>query len=270
MTDRTDLIPTEDQPDRNLLDTSGSMSIAEDTGGKAKIVQLIEELEAFLTTGMHEDSLLDGGINRLQVNGEIAIGAFREEVENVVDVKWLELAEEPVMRGSHFYYVQDVTGLRPEARDQLVAKGRTPMAEAIEEALDVIESRKDSLLEDGLTHECRPNLYLLTDGESTSSIDAIAERLHEEELENRVLFWAFGTRKCKRDQLLTLADKSGITPEGKEWSNCIFLGKRSLGSVLKFVNRSMRHQPGGATEAPPEEIYSQSNEYQDDDDMHPE
>ena len=257
-------IPTEEQPDRNLvvllLDTSGSMGSAEEQGGITKISQLTTALEEFLETGMHVDSLLDGGVNRLQVNGEIAIGAFREEVQGHQEVRWLKLASYPVQAGSPFYYVQDVVGLSPEARSELQAKGGTPMAEALHEALDVIEARKDGLLTDGLTHECRPNMFLLTDGAASSPIYDVAERLHREEADNRVLFWAFGTPKCARNQLLTLADKG---------PNCIFLDKRPIASVLAFVNKSMRHQQG-SPEMSAREHYESADQYMDDTEMHPE
>ncbi len=253
-------IPAEHQPDRNLvvllLDASRSMHDPEEDGGPRKIDALIDALRDFLSVGMHQDELLEGGVNRLQVNGEIAIAAFGHE-----HVTWLHLADEPVEFESPFYYVQKVKGLSAEAEQALQPNGNTPMALAINDALDTIERRKDSLMADGLTHECRPNLFLLTDGQPSNPIDAVANRIATEEADNRILFWAFGTRGCHRETLLRLA--------GRE-NGCIFLGKKPMAKYLQFLNRSMRHQPSGDTEQSADELKNHIIERIDDEDEYPE
>lgn len=246
-------IDVRDQPDRNLvvllLDMSASMLLTERGQPIAKIDQLEAALADFLGNGMHVDPENPSAVNRLDVNGEIAVGAFNETLGGTPHVEWLPLAEQPVEEGSPFYYVQDVTGLTPHAKRALRPAGRTPIGEAIEIALDAIEARKNQLMEDGLTHEFRPNLYLMTDGESTRPVEAAAARLQTEESENRVLFWIFGTIDAKQEDLFRLT-------KANDNKNCLLLGALPLGKVLKFVNTSMRHQAGLATDLPATKIYT--------------
>lgn len=256
-------VSPEDQPDRNLVvllvDGSHSMSFSETPGGVTKIDQLRSSLEQFLSKDMHEDAEMPGGINRLETNGEIAIGAFRT-ISGQHRVDWLPLTDRPVEDGSQFHYVQDVRSLTPAAADALTPNGGTPIGEALIEAMAVIEHRKDSLQGLGLTHECRPNLYMLTDGQATTSIHAAATQLHAQEEALQLLFWAFGTPGCRREELTTLANKG---------SNCRFLDKKPLGAVLSFLNKSMRHQPGANAEATAQESYDIATELLDDTDMAP-
>lgn len=246
-------ISVEDQPDRNqivlLLDISLSMKETETPGGPPKIDQLKEVLDEFLTTGMHQDQTKPDKVNMLRINGEIAIAVFGNK-----KVAWLHLADQPVADNSPFYYVQQVHGLTPEARSALVPNGDTPMAEAVEKALDEIEIRKDQLQALGLTHECRPNVFLLTDGQASTSVDTVARRIATEEDNEQVLFWAFGTQGCDRRTLFKLASEEG----------CHFLGVNSMASYLEFLNRSMRHQAGAKPGQSAADIKQQMHDRVDD------
>ena len=254
------ILHPQDQPDRNLvvllLDVSGSMALADPSGHGTRISQLIRALDDFLAKGIHEDPSVPGSVNRLHINGEIAIGAF-QKIGGVAQVHWLPLADKPVEGNSPFYYAQEVMGLTPGAREALTPNGGTPIGEAVEEALDVIERRKNSLFEDGLTHEFRPNLYLLTDGEATSSVAPAASRLHIEEAECRVLFWAFGTAECKEQDLLALGNAAS------DYDNLFFLNKLPLATVLKFLNKSLRHQATMEKNEPAAAVYDQMHDLLD-------
>jgi uncharacterized protein YegL len=183
-------IPPEDTVRRNLVvllvDASGSMGGPGASPGQRKIDELNDALTEFLTTHMHEEA-------KLEINGEIAIGAFSGD-----ELRWLELGD-PVVDDSPFRFARYVT-----RAPKLGANGATPMGKAIESALQAIEQRKDDLSSGGLEHEYRPNVFLLTDGQPTDSIDKARRLLHDEESAKGILFFALGTADANERQLLSL------------------------------------------------------------------
>lgn len=73
----------------------------------------------------------------------------------------------------------------------LSADGGTPMGEAIEMALDMIETRKTIYKENGLQYY-RPWVFLITDGAPTDNWQFAAQRLKEAEASRRLSFFAVG------------------------------------------------------------------------------
>lgn len=224
-------IPPEDTVRRNLVvllvDASGSMGEPGSSPGRRKIDDLNDALEDFVTTHMHEEP-------KLQINGEIAIGAFSGD-----ELRWLELGD-PVVDGSPFHFARYVTNA-----PKLGANGATPMGKAIEAALQAIEQRKDDLSSGGLEHEYRPNVFLLTDGKPTDSVDKARRLLHEEESAKGVLFFALGTADADERQLLSIADKR----------NYYSLRSKPIAWYLKFVSKSLRRQAGRSSSDEAEAIY---------------
>lgn len=73
----------------------------------------------------------------------------------------------------------------------LSAGGGTPMGEAINLTLDLIEARKQSYKSAGIPYY-RPWVFLFTDGEPTDSFELAARRVHEMERQKKVVFFGIG------------------------------------------------------------------------------
>lgn len=219
-------LPPEDTVKRNLivllLDASGSMTEPGGTKGKRKIDELNDALKQFLAEDMHHEA-------KLEHNGEIAVGAFwGSTAESYID--WLDLGPS-VEPDSPFRFVRHV---KECSAIEIQERANTPMGEAICAALDVIEARKDSLARNALTHEHRPNVFLLTDGKPTSPLDLAIERLHAEEDEDRLLFWGLGIGETDEAVLKRICDKL----------NCYDMRAKPIKWYLQFIGKSMRHQDG--------------------------
>jgi uncharacterized protein YegL len=76
----------------------------------------------------------------------------------------------------------------------------TPMGEAIEYALDLLEKRKATYRENGIQYY-RPWIFMITDGAPTDSWGKAARRLREAELDNKLLFFAVGVEGADMDTL---------------------------------------------------------------------
>jgi uncharacterized protein YegL len=220
--------PPEDTITRNLvvllLDASGSMREPDtDASGRplalTKMAALRSALDVFLGSDVHNEP-------KLEANGELAILTFGNGV-----VTSLELGTS-VAPGSPFYFIRHVRSAPVFPFD-----GNTPMGAGITRGLQIVEERKSSLAESGITHEFRPNIFLLTDGkpnDSAAALDQAIAQLHAEEASNSVLLWALGTRDANQAQLRRIADKG----------NYLDLPGNSLAQFLKFVSKSMRRQSG--------------------------
>ena len=235
------LDPPEESITRNLvvllLDASGSMHNEDQRPdgsglGISKIETLRAALEKFLRVEMHQES-------KLQANGELAIITF-----SGFGVRALDLGT-PVLPDSPFHFIRYV-----ETAPSFEVGGGTPIAAGILLALRVIKQRKRSLAEFGITHEFRPNIFLLTDGKATDSqptMDDAITRLHNEEAAKGVLLWALGTGDADQQQMHAIADKE----------NYLSLPGNSLGRFLKFVSTSMRHQGGRRGDETARQIYAE-------------
>ena len=72
---------------------------------------------------------------------------------------------------------------------QLRADGTTPMGQAIESALDLLEDRKETHKNNGIQYY-RPWVILVTDGAPTDSWHDAAQRIRQAEIQRRLLFFA--------------------------------------------------------------------------------
>jgi uncharacterized protein YegL len=137
-----------------VVDTSASMN-----GPR------ISELNAGLK--LYKEELLADPLAAKRV--EVGIVTFGGEVNRVVD------------------FVTAAT-FNPPA---LQAKGATPMGEAINLALDMVDQRKKKYREHGIAYY-RPWIFLITDGEPTDQWKAAAKRVHTGEQQKAVCFFAVG------------------------------------------------------------------------------
>ncbi len=141
-----------------LLDTSGSMA-------GEKIEQLNQGIQFFLDD-VNQDDLARKRVDLALVSFGISV-----QVE------------------------QDFASVDAVIPPQLRADGLTPMGQAILEALDMLEARKDGYKRNGVDYY-RPWVFLLTDGEPTDMQpgddrwQAVRRAIHDGERHGKFLFFA--------------------------------------------------------------------------------
>ncbi|MFM5980967.1 MAG: vWA domain-containing protein [Sphaerospermopsis kisseleviana] len=149
-----------------LLDTSGSMS-----------GQPIEELNTGLAA-FKEDVLKDA---HASLSVEVAIVTFG-----------------PVR------LIQDFVTIDHFTLPKLEADGVTPMGEAIEYALDLVEKRKQTYKDNGILYY-RPWVFLITDGAPTDYWQNAAQRVREGEEQRRMLFFTVAVQNADMNKLRKIA-----------------------------------------------------------------
>jgi uncharacterized protein YegL len=149
-----------------LLDTSGSMS-----------GQPIQELNRGLAA-FKEDVMKDA---QASLSVEVAIVTFG-----------------PVKLTQDFVTIDHFTP------PKLETEGATPMGEAIEYALNLLETRKQSYKDNGVLYY-RPWVFLITDGAPTDAWEGAAQRVREEEEQRRMLFFTVGVQGADMNKLRQIA-----------------------------------------------------------------
>ncbi|MDJ0736309.1 MAG: VWA domain-containing protein [Nostocaceae cyanobacterium] len=163
-----------------LLDTSGSMS-----------GQPIQELNRGLAA-FKEDVLKD---SQASLSVEVAIVGFG-----------------PVR------LIQDFVTIDDFIPPTLAADDLTPMGEAIEYALDLLEERKQSYKDNGIL-DYRPWVFLITDGSPTDYWEAAAQRVREAEAQRRLSFFAVAVQGADMNKLRQIAppERSPILLNGLDF-----------------------------------------------------
>jgi uncharacterized protein YegL len=163
-----------------LLDTSGSMS-----------GQPIQELNRGLAA-FKEDVLRDA---QASLSVEVAIVTFG-----------------PVR------LIQDFVTIDHFTPPKLETEGVTPMGEAIEYALDLLETRKQSYKDNGVLYY-RPWVFLITDGAPTDAWEGAAQRVREEEAQRRMLFFTVGVQGADMNKLRQIAppERPPVTLNGLDF-----------------------------------------------------
>ena len=151
-----------------VLDTSGSMS-------GAPIEALIHGVTVFKNAVQQDD--------QAALRVELAIVTFGP-VQLKQDFVTIDRFEPPV----------------------LDASGTTPMGEALEYALDLVESRKLVYRQSGVQYY-RPWIFLISDGapDPNSPWRRAAQRLHEAELARKICFFAVGVQGADMNTLAQIA-----------------------------------------------------------------
>lgn len=215
-----------------LLDISESMGrdrLVPTPDGGSRNSKPIDELNRALRTFLAEDLPAH---RKLQQSGEIAVAQFRGVGNDPAKyVDWLRLSSSDPECSHPFYFARDL-----EPQDELKAMGQTPIATAIIEGLKKIDERKEQLRRSKppKSHEHRPVLYLVTDGEpegeSDRRLEEAIEDLQTAERKKKILFFSIATGAAKVDFLHRLSVGGS--------DNAYDLREHSLSALLQFVSRS--------------------------------
>ena len=181
-----------------LLDTSGSMA------GPA-----IEELNRGIAS-FKEDVLKD---SQASLSVDLAVVTFGGTVKKIQDFVTVDEFTPPLLKPN----------------------GYTPMGEAIEYALDLIEDRKVAYKNHGIQYY-RPWIFMITDGAPTDAWTSASQRLLQAENERRLLFFAVGVQGADMDKLRQIA-----SPERPP----IFLNGLDFRSLFLWLSSSMKRVSTG-------------------------
>ena len=190
-----------------LCDTSGSMA-------GAPINQLNAGIAAF------KDDVCSDEVAPLRV--EVALVTFG-----------------PVRLTQDFVTIDNFTPPKLKADD------RTPMGEAIEYALDLLEDRKEIYKNNGIQYY-RPWVLLMTDGAPTDFWQNAAQRVRQAEAQGRLLFFGVGVQGADMNTLQQITP-----PERKP----VLLNGLDFRSLFLWLSKSMKRvsssQVGGTMIALP-------------------
>jgi uncharacterized protein YegL len=177
-----------------LLDTSGSMK-------GDPIAQLNEGLIAFKDE-MSADALAEKRV-------EVALITFG-----------------PVQVQSDF---QTADQFQPPT---LVTTGDTPMGAAIDQALSMLEQRKQTYKANGVSYY-RPWILLITDGAPTDAWKTVANRVHAGEEQKSFSFFAVGVEGARMDILKQIAVREPLKLKELRFRDLFVWLSNSLSAVSR-------------------------------------
>lgn len=155
--------------------------------------------------------------------------------------------------GGQVTTVQDFVGIQDFHPPTLTTSGNTPMGQALERAMDLVEARKCGYKDSEIRY-FRPWIFLITDGAPTDSWQMAAQRLREEEAQNRFLFFAVGVEGANFSTLSQIAppDRPPVHLKGLDFREMFVW----LSSSMKRVSNS---KSGEMLDLPPIDGWAQIN-----------
>ena len=99
---------------------------------------------------------------------------------------------------------------------RLEASGATPMGAGIEQAVTMVEDRKQQYKANGVLYY-RPWVFLITDGAPTDQWEGAAERVHSAEQANGLAFFAVGVEGADMEILSRIAVRDPLRLQGLQF-----------------------------------------------------
>ncbi|BAY38208.1 von Willebrand factor type A [Nostoc sp. NIES-2111] len=178
-----------------LLDSSGSMD-----------GQAIQELNKGIFT--FKECVKEDGLASLRV--EVAIISFGGSVSLVQSFVTIDQFMPPLLEAS----------------------GATPMGEAIEYGLDLLEERKEIYRDSGIQYY-RPWVWLITDGAPTDNWKDTAQRVRNADINRKICFFAVGVKGADMNILNQIAtpERPPLLLNGLDFKNMFVWLSQSIRQV---------------------------------------
>jgi uncharacterized protein YegL len=130
------------------------------------------------------------------------VGVFKEDIQR--DTKAALSVEVAIVGFGPVRLIQDFTTMEEFTPPHLEADGFTPMGEAIEYAIDLLETRKAVYKENGIQYY-RPWIFVITDGAPTDDWHNAAQRVRGGEADRKFCFFAVGVEGADMNTLKQIA-----------------------------------------------------------------
>ncbi|MEM7536374.1 MAG: VWA domain-containing protein [Chloroflexota bacterium] len=114
--------------------------------------------------------------------------------------------------------------------EPVTTSGSTPMGEAINLGLDMIQRRKEIYRSNGVSYY-RPWIFLITDGSPTDEWKTAAARVQEAEASKSVAFFAVGVQKANMNTLNQISTRQAVKLQGLHFQEMFVWLSESLRSV---------------------------------------
>ena len=190
-----------------VLDASYSMS-TKTPSGKTRIQLLNEGLMEF-ENALKSDST---SLTRVQVS-IVIVGGPNSTAELLMD--WTD--------ANHF------------SAFELTEGGNTPLAEGLEVGLQLVETAKENLRQNGISYT-RPWMFVMSDGEPTSDRDywkATAEKCKQAIAEKKLLIFPIAIDSANDQRLNEISDTPCAKMEGTKFNEFFVWLSDSLSAVTK-------------------------------------
>ncbi|MDF2671906.1 MAG: von Willebrand factor type [Clostridiales bacterium] len=116
----------------------------------------------------------------------------------------------------------------------LKASEKTPMGSAIEQAIDMINARKDTYKQNGISYY-RPWMFLITDGEPTDNCTNAAKLIRDGEGSKALMFFTVGVERANMKILRMISVREPLRLKGLRFKELFSWLSNSLGSVSRSV-----------------------------------
>ena len=129
--------------------------------------------------------------------------------------------------------IQDFVTADKLGPPELKADSSTYIVDAINRALDIVESRKRKYRDSGIAYY-RPWVILITDGElieSQEDIDAVSQRLGKAEEDRQLAFFAIGVEGADMEQLAQLSPRAPLPLRGLAFNELFIWLSASMSRV---------------------------------------